>query len=163
MQPCGWVGRWPLGMGLWFLVLLTVWLPLECCSSWSSVTSGKGLWGSVLGPGHTFPSYLAHLFPWSSGGWVPDAAPVVLQNAWLPRESRQPFHLLLCHSGCREPWGPLQARPRKGCKNRSVLGFPNDMERYNLSVPPSQDSVWRWGWGAERDRAQDLLRYFLTS
>lgn len=55
MQPCGWVGRWASGLGLGFSVLVTVWLPLECCSSWSSVTSGKGLWGSVLGSWAHFP------------------------------------------------------------------------------------------------------------
>lgn len=68
------------------------------------------------------------LLPHSSGGWAPDAAPVWRWSAQLPRETMQPFPLFLCHVESREPQKPLQALPRKGYKNPSVLGFLNDME-----------------------------------
>lgn len=114
---------------LWLSGLLTqCGLPLELVLAGLQSPVGKVPEAPSWGPGHTPPSSLALLLPCCSGGWVSEAAAVAHWNAWLPREPTQPFHLLLCHAGHREPQGPLQMLLRKRHKNPSAPGFPNDVE-----------------------------------
>lgn len=74
---------------------------------------------------HTSPSCRAYLLSHSSGGGF---LMFCQCGACMSGCPERPFRLLLCRPEDRQPQVPHQAVSRKGHKNFSVLGFPNDME-----------------------------------
>lgn len=120
---------WVLGRALVPTAADTGWHLLGCCPIWSSDTSGKGLCGTWA---HSWPRLSASF---CSDVWVPDVAPALHWNTWLPRETTQPFHLLYSMLDAGNPES-LPSSTQERAQESLCSRIPNNVEFLLPLGPP---------------------------
>lgn len=91
---------------------------------------------SSWGPEHTPPSHLALSVSFIQLRWVgSDVASVLCWDAWLPRETMPPFHLLYAMLGAENP-RVFSSSTQERVQESSSSRIPNDIEFLSSLNPP---------------------------
>lgn len=108
-----------LGTDGWRALVLTVvntaWLLLGVVLTGLRSPVGKASEAPPWGPGHTPPSCLARLLPWSPGDWGPAAAPVTGEPGSLENPGSH-FTCLYAMLGAGNTQGPPGLSPGKDAR-----------------------------------------------